>query len=331
MTIRAYLYDAAGHDREVSIDEVDAGSMTDQTLLWIDLEDVGEEERKRVAELLAIELPSSLACVADPGEPRLQNFGAFLSIRLSLPRTNELSAENDQPRLADSNDTTLFLISSRWLVTAHAGKAPLLEQFRDKDRAETMIGALSPASLAAALFDWHLGLFFEAASAIAIDVDALDERVLRDRANKSLLGRIVMLRRKTSRLRIALVGNRAVFYGLSRPDCSIVSQSDAAEHYMMLVARFERGLDEIERVRDLINGSFDLFTSRSGLQTNALIKALTIITAILGYVGAVAGVFGMNLKSSLFEGGDGELEMIVGFIAVTTILALVVARVRKWI
>ncbi len=329
--IRAFLYNAEGHDREVAMQDVVIGSLTDQNLLWVDLEDAGDEEQRQVASLLGIERSKSLGCNQDLDAPRLQTFGDYITIYLSLPVANGARHENEQPRSGGASDAISFAISDRWLVTAHAGQSALLERFRDKDRAETLIGALSPAALAAALLDWHLGLFFEGASAIANEVDALDERVLRDKTNKSLLGRIVTLRRKNARLRVTLAANRSVFYGLARPDCSIVSKSDAASHYTLLAARFERGLDEIERVRDLINGSFDLFTSRRGLQTNALIKALTIITAILGYVAAVAGVFGMNLKSSLLTGGDHELETVVGFVVVTTIIALVVARVRKWI
>ena len=58
---------------------------------------------------------------------------------------------------------------------------------------------------------------------------------------------------------------------------------------------------------------------------------MTIITAILGYLGAIAGLVGMNLKSSLFDSGAHELGAIVEFVVVTTILALVVARVGKLI
>ncbi len=134
--IRAFLYNAEGHDREVAMQDVVIGSLTDQNLLWVDLEDAGDEEQRQVASLLGIERSKSLGCNQDLDAPRLQTFGDYITIYLSLPRTNE--------------------------------------------------------------------------------------RVLRDKANKSLLGRIVTLRRKNARLRVALAANRPVFYGyrdLIAPSC----------------------------------------------------------------------------------------------------------------
>jgi magnesium transporter len=330
--IQVFFYDAEGHDREITLEEVDLDAVGERALLWVDLEQPTPEETARVSEILRVHSPKTFTAQEDDDAPSVQSFGEHVSVGLTLPLQRVSSDEEEVvPGGAGEDERLSLVISERWLVTSHAGKAPLLQRFRDKDRAETMIGALSPASLAAALIDWHLGLFFEAASAIAVEVDSLDERVLRDTTNKTLLGRIVTLRRKTSRLRATLVANRPAFYGLSRPDCSIVSLSDAASHYALLASRFERALDEIERLRDLINGSFDLFASRSGLQTNALVKALTVITAVLGYFAAVAGLFGMNLKSSLFNGGDITFAVVVGLLTVTSIMAILFARYRKWI
>ena len=332
MTVRAFFYDAEGHDREIALADVNVNSIGERALLWIDIEGMESGECESVAALLRMRSQKPLACQFDEGAAVIESFGDHISVGLALPHQSDRSSAGEAQFIQTHRREFLtFVISDRWLVTSHAEAAPLLEQFREKDKAETLIGALSPASLAAALMDWHLGIFFEGASGIAGEVDALDERVLRDKANKSLLGRIVALRRKTARLRSALIANRPVFYGLSRPDVAIVAPSDATVHFTVLAARFERALDEIERVRDLLNGSFELFASRSSLQTNTLVKALTIITAVFGYCGAVAGLFGMNVKSSLYNGGDGTFAIIVGSLALTSILAIALARQRRWI
>jgi magnesium transporter len=119
-----------------------------------------------------------------------------------------------------------------------------------------LIGLLSPPALAASLLDWHLGKFFDGVSKIAADVDALDERVLCKKASRILLGRIVTLRRRTSRLREPLVRNRVVFYGLARPDLVFIANSESVSNYQLLATLFERALDEVEHVRDFISGSF---------------------------------------------------------------------------
>jgi len=109
-----------------------------------------------------------------------------------------------------------------------------------------------------------------------------------------------------SKLRALLVAQRDVFYGLSRPDFAIVTDSGAAPFYEALVHRFQRALDEVERSRDVVVGSFELFTSRTSQQTNDLVKVLTFLTAIVGFCAAIAGLMGMNFKLGFFETGNRE-------------------------
>jgi Mg2+ and Co2+ transporter CorA len=194
-----------------------------------------------------------------------------------------------------------------------------------------MIGLLSPQALAASLLDWHLGEFFQEVSRLEISVDRLDERVLRETSSSSLLGRMVAMRRRVSKLRGLLVRQRNVFYGLSRPDFALVTDAGALPFYQSLAGRFERALDEVERARDLVTGSFELFTSRSSQQTNDLVKILTFVTAIIGFCAAVAGLLGMNFQLAFFATGYHGFLAVTGSLVMIAMLALAYARHRRWI
>jgi Mg2+ and Co2+ transporter CorA len=185
--------------------------------------------------------------------------------------------------------------------------------------------------LAASLLDWHLGDYFDEVSRIESAVDKLDERVLRETTSKSLLGRMVALRRRVSRLRAVLVAQREVFYGLSRPDFSLVTDSGAAPFYEALAQRFERAVDEVERARNVVVGSFDLFTSRTSQQTNDLVKVLTFLTAIVGFCAAIAGLMGMNFKLAFFDTGLVGFSLVTGGLILVAAVAVIYARRRNWI
>jgi Mg2+ and Co2+ transporter CorA len=194
-----------------------------------------------------------------------------------------------------------------------------------------LIGLLSGQALAASLLDWHLGEYFHEVSRIEAAVDKLDERVLRESASRLLLGRMVALRRRVSKLRSLLVAQREVFYGLSRPDFALVTESGAAPFYESLVGRFERAIDEVERTRDVVVGSFELFTSRTGQQTNDLVKVLTFLTAIVGFCAAIAGLMGMNFKLAFFDTGLIGFAIVTGSLVVVALIAVAYARYREWI
>ena len=231
----------------------------------------------------------------------------------------------------DSDKRVVFFVAEQWLVTVRDDNVDFLAQFREQDRGETLIGLLSPSALVASPLDRHLGNFFGGVSKIAADVDLLDERVLREKASSIPLSRIVTLRRRTSYLRESLIRNRVVFYGLSRPNLILIANSDSVGNYQMLTARFERALDEVERVCDLISGSFDLCSSCNGIETNTLVKILTIFAAVLGSFGAVASTFAMNVKATVFEEGDLTFAVIIGAVFVTSGDAIIFARIKKWI
>lgn len=71
--------------------------------------------------------------------------------------------------------------------------------------------------------------------------------------------------------------------------------------------------------------------SRDGIETNTLVKILTIFAAVLGSFGAVAGTFAMNVKATVFEEGDLTFAVIIGAVFVTSGDAIIFARIKKWI
>jgi Mg2+ and Co2+ transporter CorA len=267
--------------------------------------------------------------------PRLDNYGAYLQFSLCVSphalRTGPDETLDEAPAAGPDASRLDFLVGSNWVVTVHDADLQFLRGFRGQDKAETEIGALSAAALTASLLDWHLESFFAEVARIELAVDGLDERVLSDPTGKLILGRILAVRRRSSRLRRLLVVQRPIFYGLGRPDLIQSVLQGEAEHFQALATRFERAVDEVEHTRDLVVGSFELFTSRSAQQTNELVKALTFFTVIIGITAAVAGLFGMNFDPPFFKSGATGFFAVTGGLATLGIGAWVLGRRRGWI
>lgn len=345
MALKAYLYDAEGRDREVQLDSAVLSSLNDENqLLWIDLLGGDERELAQVAELLKLDASSIAAADLSEDPPNLDNYGTYyqFAVDTAPSRTSEKSGENQQMGPMQESEAGRrssvpgsarlnFLVNDRWLLTLHHDDIPFIQAFRDQDKAQTTIGGLSPPALAASLLDWHLGGYFQEVSRIEAAVDQLDERVLTERGGRTLLGRMVAMRRRVSKLRNLLVAQRSIFYGLSRPDFTLVAESGASPFYQELAHRFDRAVDEVERTRDVVVGSFELFTSRTSQQTNDLVKILTFLTAIIGFCAAVAGLLGMNFNLSIFHTGYTGFAVVTGGLIAFALGAMAVARSRGWI
>lgn len=83
-------------------------------------------------------------------------------------------------------------------------------------------------------------------------------------------------------------------------------------------------MESFEAARELVNGSFDLYTSRTAESTNQAMHTLTVVTVAMGLAATVAGVLAMNFEASLFRSGER------GFAIVATGIAVVVVGACAW-
>ena len=340
--LTVYHYDAAGQDREVELTPELIESADEKSLLWIDIVARSENEIHRAGKILGLGAESlrELLDAEIPPGPHLDNYGNYFQFNL-IASPGAAARDGDDVSPVDSEEENKprkwersrldFVIGKRWLLTVHDEDLKFLRSFREQDKAETEIGGLSPQALAASLLDWHLETFFEEVARIELHVDRLDERILGEPPSGSLLGRMAAVRRRISRLRRILVVQRPVFYGLGRPDLTKVAEGEAASHYEMLASRFERAVDEVERTRDLVVGSFELFTSRTSQETNDLVRSLTFFTVIIGGVAAIAGLFGMNFDPPFFRTGSAGFFAVTGGLLFVATVAWAWAKHKHWV
>jgi magnesium transporter len=329
MTTQALLYDANGSDRSVPIDEIVVEKIGERQLLWVDISGDAEPQIPELITRLKL-APDLLARATDTKRSHhLDNYGDYFAFRVQTPRTETAS---DGAEIAEVKPQSLsFVVADRWILTIHDDDIQFLTAFCAQDKGETAIGSLSPAMLATSLLDWSLAEFFTAASHIEADVDGIDEQILANGADRAVLNDIVAARRRVSKLRTLISNQRPIFHGLTRPDFALSTDDQAAVQFKALADRYDRAVDEIERTRDVVIGSFDLFTSMSSEETNDLVKALTFVTVIIGFSAAVAGLLGMNFDAPFFKSG------LTGFVVATSLLftfsalAIGIAKRRKWI
>ena len=315
MTIRAMLYDADGEDAAVEVSRAAVEAVEADQLLWIDIDPDDADATARVVAALGIEA-KVIARVTDRDRPPyLDNYSEIFAFAVAAPEAGS--------RLG-------FVVGKRWLLTLHRHPIGYLSDFRAQDKGETLIGRLSPAMLTASLLDWHLTNYFAEVADIEASVDALDEKILSEGTQREVLDEIVEIRARVSRLRSQLATQRPVFYGFARPDFALNFEEDEDQVFARLSNRYDRAIDEVERTRDVVVGSFDLFTSMTTQQTNDLVKALTFLTAVIGICAAVAGLLGMNFEIPIFKTGMRGFEVVTGGLVGFAVISLVVAKFRRW-
>lgn len=314
------LYCADGSDKELSIDEVSPPASGDD-LLWIDIDcdspalvadvcrklEIPQAARARLAELSAT--------------PVLGHYDKHLVIHaVAVEHAGGLKFDGTVLGIAAGKNV---------VITVHHKPIDFISTLREREHGETKLGLLTAPSFVASLLDWHLSTYFEAVADFEAAVERLEESILDGRQDEGSR-QLVVLRRGASRLRRMLSPHRTVFSGLTRPDFQPEDDPVTAGHVRRLDDHFRRAMDAVENTRELVIGTFELFSNQIALRTNGAMRLLTFATVVIGCQTVIAGVLGMNFKASLFDTASAGFWGAIIAMAGIAVLAGWLGKRKDW-
>lgn len=309
--LRAVLFDKDLDGHPVSLAELDNyGELTDDQLLWIDLRGNHGELPDAVARH-GVE-PRHLQ-PDDTGVITNGNEWSYLYAR----------ALNSATEKNFSDEPLVVAMGRNVVVTAHHHPIDFLTAVLDNEAEQLRIGSLHSGSFAASLLDRMLTDYLDARDEFESAVDRIELMVLR-RPHSRHLSELQQLRRQASKLRRYLAMQRDMFDALARPDFDPRQSHQVARHWQLLSARYSKVMMSVESARDLVNGSFDVYTSRVAHGTNETMRLLTVVTVVLGTLSVATGALGMNFTADLFNAGDSGFWWAVGGMAAFAAIAIAV-------
>jgi magnesium transporter len=319
MGIRSRLYVARGEDQEIELSERAVRGLSDDKLLWVDVQEPTSADLKEVGAAFGFPAPIMDALAAPVDEARLVRVPEAILVTL-------LSVESAKRDVAP---VAVDLVAGRnTIVTVHRQPVAALDEWESHLRDETALGTLDAASFMAGLVDTMLGTFRRQVEEIESKVDKLDEIALRGRDPGDFLKRVVAFRRRAATLRRILVPQRETFGTLSRPDFEL--HKELGEPWLGLVDRLELTIAGVERARELLVGSSEIYLGRLAQRSGDIMKVLTILSAVLLPAVVLAGVMGMNFKLDFFA-DTGHFWLVIGAMLALAATILGVARFRHWI
>lgn len=306
---RAIIYDAQGRDRTIDPAQIDLAGVQDHQLIWT----FGD-----AAGFAGAALPPPIAAAARTmaqSEAAFERYGTYYQV--TLPQ-------------AGHNAAIGFAAGDGWLATSCETMPAFVAAYVDEDKGETLKGALTPETLLAVLIEQHFAALHIAIGEIDTAVDKLDEDVLAARERKHTLEMLAVLRRRASRMRKTIAAQRSAVQALSRADFVATLADEDGHRFERLQRGYERLEDDINRARETVIASFELYAAREAHDTNRLIRALTVVTVITGVVGSIAAIFSMNFKVGFEDTGARGFATVTGcMIALSLVMTLVALR-RKW-
>lgn len=323
MDILAYLYDASGRDEKVEPADVNIAKLKEDQLLWIDVLRRDEAALERVAAAVNLKNIPIRATTDTSRRPRLENYDEFFHFSIDSVKMEKNASPEKIP--------IDFIVGKNFVVTVHEGEIDYFEEFRTREKSETLIGELDAESFLATLLDLHIVSYFQAMEEIERRVDEFDEKVLKtNMETEGFLAEMVGLRGDVSKLRRWLLPHREVFYSLTRADFRQIAKFDSNDEYKRLNEHFEKAVNAIENARETVLSIFDLYATKSSQNINTFLQRLTFLTLLTGSLSVIAGILGMNYKVDFFESPIGFWITVSGMGLIALSISFF-ARFKRWI
>jgi magnesium transporter len=320
---RGWLYDVGGNDSPIRIDGSKLPRIGKDQMLWIDIDLDKAGPLDQLWDQL--DIPDLSESFRQEGtRPHLVRYPGFLHLNVFALRSD--AAELEPIALH-------CLVGKNWIATLHDGALDLADRFNEPLVGETRLGELDGPRFLAMVLNWLLNGYFLAIEGQQLASDRLDEDLLGRSINdlhSEPLDRLVTMRRTVRRLRMALSQHRELLALLSQPHSDLVFESDSSSDFEHLSRRFERAIDSVDNVREMIVGSFDIFMTQTASATNEIMKRLTLVSVLLLPAAALAGIMGMNFKVAIFE-IPWMFGVTLAAMAVLAGITILVAKLRRWI
>lgn len=160
-------------------------------------------------------------------------------------------------------------------------------------------------------------------------IDTLEDEAL-ERPTPETLSTIFDSKRHLILLRRVLVNTRDLASHLQRIDTPYISR-DMWPFLRDIYDHVARNLDTLDVLRDLLNGSLDVYLSSVANRTNQVMKVLTVMGTIALPALVVSGIYGMNVKGLPGEDSPQGLVIVFGTIVAATFLLLAILKRFRWL
>jgi Mg2+ and Co2+ transporter CorA len=320
---RVRRFDADHRDRELSLEQAIGSRPKSRQLIWIDvLGAIEPAEMDALGKRFEFDEATQRVLETSTGRPNLAVHGSYF--HLCVAAEPGIRREPDELWLD-------VVASSDVVITRHAGNLELLDEVDHRIKSDTTLGAVEGAEFVAVLLDAVVTSYFAAVDRVDDEIDEMDSRALRDIVDHDILDELVRLRRRISWLRRTITRERTVFAALSGPDMRQLVGADANEDLQAVTSRFDAAVGSVESSREALLGSFEVFMTRTAQRTNEIVKILTIATVLLLPGSVVAGLMGMNVVVPLNKDDPLSFWLVVAGVGILAVVAIGLARVRRWI
>ena len=303
-------------------------------VLWVDAQDPTESEMKELQDYFNLDEHNLQELNEEGTRSRIDEHEDRVFCLLNFPHREGFISDGKMERLA-------MLVCSNWLITVHKGYSELTCSVYKKIGTHGYFSlSLMPSTdiMLYVFLDLVTSEYYPVSDSIFERIEALSQEALgffrqgSRQVDRAFGMQILKTREKLVTLRQSLSPFREIMGRITRGEFGLVQGvnlprfGDLYDRTIQLVEVVDAHREEMSNIRDIL-------VNVQTMNTNNIIRVLTIISAIFLPLTLIAGIYGTNFRSSYLPEANnpyGFYIMIAIMITVASTLALIFKQ-RGWI
>ncbi len=331
--IRSFAFTTAGrlHTQDIEMFLMPTLLADTNLFLWVDLEDVKDDEARRILEGVFHFHPLSVEdCINENQSPKVETYEPKEDDKFAQYLFMVIHAVdyNRKDGLFATRELNFFL-GKNFLVTYHHGPLRSIQETEERCLKSTVHVARAPDRVAHAMLDSLVENYKPALDELSLEIAELETEVLRNPSPETL-ERILRVKKEVIHLRQIIGPQREVLQRFARGEFKLIRAH--------LVPYFRNVYDGLFRIGELAQNYADslsnilqIYLNMSANKTSEIVKVLTMITILTTPATIVASWYGMNFESIAEFRWKHGYAAAIALTAVTTLATLIYFRRKKWL
>jgi magnesium transporter len=292
-------------------------------LLWIDIEDVTDEDAKLLSDVFGFHPLAVEDCISrDIHPPKIDDFEDYLFVIVHGINYHTESEVVETTELA-------FFMGKNYVVTTHDVPMRSITSMLDRIRKDGRLMRRGADFLAHDIIDALVDNIMPTIEQMDEKNDHLEDEVL-DKPKRETLMAIMQLKRSILSLTRIILPQREIVNRLSRGEYNLISERTQIYYrnifdHLVRIEMLTLGL------RDMTESVLSTYLSSVSNRMNEVMKVLTLIATIFIPLTFIAGIYGMNFANMPELAWRYGYFIILGVMAVIGISLAVYFRRKKWL
>jgi len=294
---------------------------------WIDLSRCADEEIKYLEENFDFSALHLGDCISKIQRPKLDLAEKYIFMVLLFP------VYNRKTRKISSSEVDFF-INSEKLITVHHGEIPALINFFNLCKVNQLTQEeyfKDPLTLLFEILNRLFTYCIPIMNILNINISSIEENIFQG-YEKRMVKEILIAKSNIINFRKIMQAHRMVISKLTKKiNIFFPDTGKFKEHFNELLETTEDIWENLENLRQSINGVESTNNSLISFQLNDVIKILTTISVIILPISLIASIFGMNLQFIPFANQPFAFWLVIAIMVLTFAILISYFKRKKWL